>query len=211
MVNTVLFDLDGTLLDTNQLIIDNCKEVFKNFLPHIKMKEEDYLYFIGPPLKESFAKYSNSPKEIEKLIYEYRRINNTTHDKKIKIYDHVYEVIKYLHDNKYNLGIVSSKKTELVERGLKLFNLDSFFPIIIGSEDVINHKPHPESILKAIQCFNNVDEVIYVGDSKGDILAAKNANVKSVGVSWSYKLKDLIESKPDYMIDDFSQLISLLE
>lgn len=211
MVNTLLFDLDGTLIDTNRLIVDTFKMVFKDKFPTLTISEEEIFSFIGPTLNSTFSKFVDTEEEINELVNYYRQINLSMHDQYVTIYDNVYDTLKYLSENNYNLGVVTSKKKSVAYKGLKLFGIDKFFKVVIGPDDVLKHKPHPEGIYKALESFDNVSKVLYVGDNENDIFAAKNANVISVGVSWSYNLKALIKSNPDYMINDFKELIEIVK
>ena len=208
MIDTVLFDLDGTLINTNYLIIDSFKYVFKKRFPNIILTEDDYLKFIGPSLYESFSRFSNNEEEIQSLIDEYRSFNIKNHDYYVKQYNNLVETLSEL-SKSYKLGIVSTKKLDTVYQGLDLFDIRKYFSIIVANETVKSSKPNPEGIFYAMNKLNSID-AIFVGDNKTDILAGKNANLKTIGVSYTFKLKDLLESNPDYMIDDLSEIIDIL-
>jgi pyrophosphatase PpaX len=211
MVNTLLFDLDGTLVDTNRLIIDTFKKVFEKYFPNLEVPEETIKTFVGPTLVSTFSSYTNDKNLVEELVQYYRKINVEIHDEYVTIYDNVYETLEYLYNKGYNLAVVTSKSKEMAERGLKLFNIDKFFKVVVGCYQVTNHKPHPEVLYKALESFNNVDEVIVVGDTKSDVLAAKNANFYSIGVNWSINLESLLTSNPDYVISNFKEIIDIVE
>ena len=199
MIDTVLFDLDGTVIDSNQLILDNFKYVFEVALPHVKLKEEDYLMFIGPTLKQSISKYTTSEEELNRIIEMYRKRNVELHDLYVKPYDGAKILFQRLKEKGIKIGIVSSKMHYLIKRGLAISELREYVDYIVGSDDVENHKPHPEPILKAIEFFQT-QNAIYVGDHPNDILAAKNAKIPSIGVMYSWVKDELKKSNPTYLV-----------
>lgn len=208
-IKTILFDLDGTLLNTYELIIQSFMHTFDHYLPgHIK--REDCIPFIGPPLSETFSSYF--PDKTEEMIRYYREHNEKYHDKLVTEFPGVYETVKMLHEKGYKLGVVSTKVKSTINRGLDVSNLRSFFPVVIGVDDVEKAKPDPEPIAKALELLQSKsEEAIMVGDSHHDILAAKNAGTASVGVSWTIKGKDyLLDYQPDYLVDDMRELLKIV-
>lgn len=206
MIDTVLFDLDGTLIDSNNLIITTFKHVFETELPHIKMSEKDYIPFIGPTLVQGFGKYVKDEAHIQHLIQVYRKKNLELHDDYISAFDGALELLIHLKSKGIQTGIVSSKMHFLVERGLRVTGLLPYIDVIIGSDDVINHKPHKEPIIKALGLFDEFDEAIYVGDHPNDILSGKAAGIKTIGMNYSWHLKGLQEANADYYLDSLIQI-----
>lgn len=206
MIDTVLFDLDGTLIDSNSLIISTFKHVFETELPHIKMSEADYIPFIGPTLVQGFGKYIKDEAHIQHLIQVYRKKNLELHDDYISAFDGALELLIHLKSKGFQTGIVSSKMHFLVERGLRVTGLLPYIDVIIGSDDVINHKPHKEPIIKALSLFDEVDEAIYVGDHPNDILSGKAAGIKTIGMNYSWHLKGLQDENADYYLDSLIQI-----
>ncbi len=149
-LDTLLFDLDGTLLNTKPLIDKSFIHVFEKFRPGYQLTDDEIDSFFGPTLYQSFSRYSDDEKEIEEMIKYYREWNIPHHDEIVKVFDGAYDTLKTLHKKGYNLGVVSSKKTDLVIHGLELFKLDQFMDIIIGADEVKNHKPAPDGILLAV-------------------------------------------------------------
>ena len=206
MIDTVLFDLDGTLIDSNHLIITTFKYVFETELPHIIMKDEDYIPFIGPTLVQGFGKYVKEESQIQHLVQVYRKKNLEIHDELITAFDGALDLLIHLKSKGIQTGIVSSKMHFLVERGLKVTGLLPYIDVIIGSDDVINHKPHPEPIIKALNLFDDIDEAIYIGDHPNDILSGKAAGVKTIGMNYSWHLQGLKDAKADYYLDSLIQI-----
>lgn len=207
-MKSIIFDLDGTLIDTNELIISSFDYVFNKYLKKLSLNRNDFIQFIGPTLEETFNKYNMYGYDTKFLVNEYRKYNHMMHDEMVRIYPNVYSTLEYLH-KRYKLAIVSSKKRDLVLRGLKLFNIDQFFNLIIAADDIKVHKPNPDGILLAMKKLES-SEAIYIGDNQMDVYAAKNAKCVSVGVLWSYKKDLVISSNPDYLISDMKELIKIV-
>lgn len=210
MIDTVLFDLDGTLIDSNRLILTVFKHVFETELPHVKLQDSDYLKFIGPTLNQSIINFVQDEKEISRLIDIYRKKNLELHDAYVKPYEGALELLIELKKRGIQTGIVSSKMHYLIERGLKITGLLPYIDVIIGMDDVVNHKPHPEPIHKALALFDDFDEALFVGDHPNDILAGKAAGVKTIGMNYSWNLEDLKQTKADYYLDSLIQIIEVI-
>ncbi|MBB6453592.1 pyrophosphatase PpaX [Salirhabdus euzebyi] len=204
-IRTILFDLDGTLIDTNELIIASFTHTLNQYFPD-KYSREEILEFIGPPLKDSFEKVL--PDKVEEMIGVYREHNLHHHDSFVKAYDGVFETMKQLKEEGYQIAIVTTKISETAKRGLAVTNLADYFDVIIGLDHVTHAKPHPEPIIRALEAFNGkASETLMVGDNSHDILAGKNAGVKTAGVAWTIKGREALEKlNPDYMLEHISDL-----
>ncbi len=150
-MDTILFDLDGTLLDTKPLIDRSFIHTFEHFRSDMKLTDELLDSFFGPTLYQSFSRFSDDEKEIEQMIAYYREFNISHHDEMVKAMPGAKALLSSLHKKGYNLGVVSSKKTDLVCHGLELFDLLDYMDIVIGADEVENHKPAPDGILLAIE------------------------------------------------------------
>lgn len=209
-VNTVLFDLDGTLIDTNELIISSFLHTLGNYYPD-RFKREDVIPFLGPTLKETFE--SIDAEKVDEMIAVYRKFNLSQHDLLVKEFDGVFQTIQQLKEAGFKIGIVTTKVLMVVEKGLKLTKLDSFFDVIVALDHVEKPKPDPEPILKAMELLGSKpEETIMVGDNSHDILGGKNAGTKTAGVAWSVKGKEfLLGFNPDYILDNMTDLLDILE
>lgn len=208
-ITTVLFDLDGTLIDTNELIISSFLHTLELYFPG-KYQREDVLPFMGPPLDETFGKLD--PERAEEMTHEYRAYNVENHDLLVKDFIGVNETMQILKEQGFKLGIVSTKIYDTVLRGLKLTKLDPYFDTIVTLDHVTKAKPDPEAVLKALELLEaKPEQAIMVGDNYHDILAGKNAGTKSAGVAWTAKGRDyLVQFHPDYMLDEMSDLLTIL-
>ncbi|MGM8212579.1 pyrophosphatase PpaX [Virgibacillus sp. W0430] len=206
-IDTVLFDLDGTLLDTNALIIASFEHTFQHY--GLSFTKEEIMEFNGPPLIETFQKVY--PERATAMIDTYREHNLKHHDRFVKAFPYVLETIDQLQKQNIKMAIVSAKMRHGVKKGLALTGLDRFFDTLITIDDVTHPKPHPEPVLKAMNRLNAVPEsTIMVGDNYHDIEAGKNAGVKTAAVAWSEKGKDyLMEFKPTYMLEDMRDLLKI--
>ncbi|WP_313804436.1 pyrophosphatase PpaX [Cytobacillus sp.] len=209
-VNTVLFDLDGTLIDTNELIISSFLHTLGKYYPD-RYNREDVLPFLGPTLTETFE--SIAPDKVEEMIRVYREFNIGNHDLLVNEFDGVFETIRSLKEAGIKIGIVTTKVFMVVEKGLKLTKLDQFFDVIVALDHVKKPKPDPEPILKALELLGSKpEEAIMVGDNSHDILGGKNAGTKTAGVAWSAKGKEfLLQFNPDYMLENMADLLEILE
>jgi pyrophosphatase PpaX len=208
-INTILFDLDGTLIDTNELIISSFLHTLGKYYPD-QYKREDVLPFMGPTLYETFG--GIDPEQAEEMIKEYRRFNHENHDFLVKEFKGVKQTVEILKDQGFKLGIVTTKLLDTVIKGLKLNKLDPYFDTIVALDHVSKAKPDPESIFLALDQLNSSKEqAIMVGDNYHDILAGKNAGTRTAGVAWSLKGRDyLSQFKPDYMLDEMSDLLKIV-
>ncbi len=206
--DAVLFDLDGTLLDTKALIDASVVYTFEKHRPDYKLTEDEIDAFFGPTLEQSFSKYTADKEEIDEMIKTYRDYNWANHDVMVKAFPRAKETLKALKNNGLKTAVVSSKKSDMVLHGLEICGLSKYVDLIVGCESVTEPKPSPEGILKAKNELG-VNKVAYVGDTMADIEAAIEANVTSVGVLYIKHPEIMMEAKPDYVINNLSELVKL--
>lgn len=206
-IRTILFDLDGTLIDTNELIIESFMHTFQQYGKQLTRMEAGE--FIGPPLRETFL--NADAKLADEMITTYRKHNLHHHDDFVTAFPNVASTLEQLQENNIKIGIVTTKMRTTVDMGLRVTGLDRYFETIIALDDVTHAKPHPEPILKAMREMNaNVDSTLMVGDNQHDIDAGKNAGVHTAGVAWSLKGKEkLLTYRPTYMLDDMLDLLTI--
>jgi len=210
-INTVLFDLDGTLINSNELIIKSFDETMKKYMPQKQFTREELIEMIGPPLKETFRVATDSQKIIQEMIDYYRKVYVALEFEYINIYPGTIEMLKEFKNRQFNLGIVTTKFKESAMPSITHYGLDKYITSYCFLDDVLEHKPHPEPLFFALRQFDNYQKVIMVGDNTSDILAGKNASCLTCGLEWSIK-KDLIKAlNPDFWIRDYSELIKLID
>lgn len=207
-IHTILFDLDGTLIDTNELIIASFLYTFEHF--QLPITREETLSFIGPSLKDTFDKVD--PARSEEMIQVYRDHNLHHHDNYVEAYPHVVETLKRLKETNIKLGIVTTKMRPGVNMGLKLVGLEELFDTVITLGEVTHAKPHPEPIIKAMNELDaNVSSTLMVGDNSHDIESGQNAGVRTAGVAWSIKGREtLAKLNPTFMLEDIRDLYTIV-
>lgn len=208
-INTILFDLDGTLVNTNELIIASFTHTLEQYY-HGQYGREEIIGFIGEPLEESFEKVDS--KRVDELTNVYRKHNVAFHDKLVREFDGVYETVETLKKQGYQIGVVTTKFRETVNKGLKLARLEPFFETVVTLDDVENAKPDPEPIRLALQLLDaKPEQTIMVGDSIFDIQAGKNAGTSTAGVAWSIKGENVLQAEnPDFMLKKMPDLLNIL-
>ncbi|MFV0479843.1 MAG: prolipoprotein diacylglyceryl transferase [Anaerorhabdus sp.] len=208
----VLFDLDGTLLDTEPAIIESYRHLFSKYKTEVEFTKEIQVEVLGPTLAQMFKKYFPE-KDTEKLIEEYKEYNFKIHPEKVGVMNHAKEILTQLKEDGYDVGIVSSKFRDGIQLGLDLHHLTELVDTIVGLDDVKEGKPNPEGIVKACHQMNRgFDDCLYIGDSATDIETAHRAGVYSVAyISKEEKSESLHSAKPNRIIYDLAEIKELLK
>lgn len=211
-IRTLLFDLDGTILDTNELIIQSFLHALDGLVP-AGFGREQIIPSMGLPLAVQLQGFSNL-EEVSHLVSMYREINLRLHDEYVKPFPYVQEVLARLHAEGFRIGIVTTKAKLTTERGLRYTKLYDYVALegVITIDDVVNPKPHPEPVLKAIEALGaDPATTMMIGDSTVDIESAEAAGCISVGVAWSLKGEaKLLESGARHIIHDMRDLYELV-
>ncbi|MCL1797772.1 MAG: HAD-IA family hydrolase [Eggerthellaceae bacterium] len=211
-ITAVLFDLDGTLIDTHDLILTSMRYTMRTIL-NKEFPDKQLMQKVGQPLAVQMRDFCDGDEAIyEALLETYREYNDVIHDEKAKPFDGTHEMLTSLRDAGYALGVVTSKRHEPAMRGLTLFGLDTFMQCVIGNDDYPLHKPDPGPILFAAETLQ-VDPraCLYVGDSPYDIQAGNAAEVTTVAALWGmFAKKILLAQKPAYVCAHISELTKVL-
>ncbi len=204
----LLFDLDGTLLNTNELIIESFLHILGEKFPG-KYDREAVLPFLGPSLKETFD--SIDPTMTEMLMASYREWNVRNHDAMVTPFDGVVETLQKLKEQGYKIAIVSTKRREMIEKGLGLINCEKLFDTIVGLEDITNTKPDPEPILLALKQLDvKPKDALMIGDNYHDIVGGQRAGTDTAAVAWSIKGEAFLATfNPTYMLQHISEVIDI--
>lgn len=222
----ILFDLDGTLIDTTNLIL-RCFDHSWQTVCGLTHPREALLETFGIPLREAMIKLaceSSEPlptvvetsartKLIERLLTEYRCFTVANHDRMVCAFDGVAEVLNALRSRGYLIGVVTSKSRELALRGLRVCGLEPLIDESVFLEDTSSHKPGPEPILLALERMKvAVSSAAYVGDSRHDIIAGRRAGVRTVAAGWGPAGRAELEMEaPDYFAESVFDLLELFE
>ena len=204
-IECVIFDLDGTLLDSRECSIKATKAAFTEM--GLKVPSEVVIeHYMGIPIEESFFKMSEQPLDQEtatELFRVFRTYYQTYEESTLNVFPEIPHVLEILMKRKVPCFVVSSKKTAVVKRNLAAQNLVAFFEEIIGSDAVSHYKPHPEGINKVVTQYQfDPTRTIMVGDAIFDIQMGKAAGVKTIAVTWgSHDAKKLSADKPDALAE----------
>jgi pyrophosphatase PpaX len=205
----VLFDLDGTLLDTLDMILASFRHATKKVLGE-EADEARVRAFIGIPLFDQMKDLDAD--RADELLVEYRAHNSSIHDDMIKYFEGTHETLDELKARGLRLAVVTSKRNVLAERGLSCFDLLKDFELVVGSDDTTSHKPGPEPLLFAAERLGvPIDACVYVGDSPYDMRAARAAGATAIAALWGMFPRDsLLEAGAQYEVATIAELPELL-
>lgn len=206
-MKTILFDLDGTLIQSPKIILEAFKQTFATYLKDVILEDKELSNFLGQTLWQTFGSYTDDKELIDKLVEHYRKVSNQMIELGLEAYPHAKQTIKYLKGEGCKIGVVTSKLNDVATYHLKLTDLLEDIDLLVGYDDCEKHKPHPDPLLKAIELLDSTKEdTIYVGDHENDIKAAKNAGIASCAVTYSNRLKEMLLEQPEYVIDELDNL-----
>ena len=206
----ILFDLDGTLIDTIELILSSARHAFEEW--PVRPTDEEWVRGIGTPLVQQLRAYAANDDEVALLLARYRRYQNEHHDRLTRCYDDVPDVIAALADRGHQLAVVTSKASPIAHQSLAFVGLDHFFPVVVGYDDTARHKPDPEPVRVALSRLGvSPDDAVFVGDSPHDILAGNAADVITIAALWGPFDRDtLADARPDHFIECMAELPGVL-
>ena len=208
--DVVLYDFDGTLLDTVPVIMESFRIAFMEVTGH--EEDKDYLLStIGLPLAKAFAHYEP---DVQKALTEsYTLANRRLIKTAVRSFEGVEEGLSALKRMGVRQGVVTSKQREPAIISMRQFGLDVYFDTIVTREDTSVHKPNPEPLFLGMKNLGieDVSRVLYVGDSVHDLRCATNAGMDSAAVNWTYMPKeDLAAEKPKYWLERLTDLSCIL-
>jgi pyrophosphatase PpaX len=211
MYNLLLFDLDGTVCNTNNLIINSLKHVL-SLADDTQHSEEYLLKFWGKPLHFQLCNFLPGRDDYEYLTNAYRNYYNEHQLDYLAEFPGMRQALDNFSLSKKSTGIVTSKLTRYAIETLDLLDYSRYFDFVIGCDMVVKVKPDPEPILKAVK-LSGIDchETIYIGDNIDDIIAAKKSNVSSAVVRWSLTDNNLLQQEnPDFLFSSAKEMVELL-
>ncbi|MGB8455411.1 MAG: HAD family hydrolase [Anaerocolumna sp.] len=212
--NTVIFDLDGTLLDTLEDLTDSVNYALNKFGYPLRTLDE-VRSFVGNGVKV-LMNFSVPPgtsvEDTAECLEIYRKYYTGNMQNKTRPYDGIYDLLKSLKEKGIKLAIVSNKYDSAVKALCRDY-YHEFIQVAIGESQGVAKKPAPDSIYAAIeQLAANKEEVIYVGDSDVDVHTAHNAGLKCVGVTWGFRNREILQAEgADFIIDKPEELLGYLE
>lgn len=207
----VLFDLDGTLIDSIELILNSARHAFQQSGRAIP-SDDEWLTGVGMPLVAMFRKYASDEADVDMLISKYREYQLEHHDRLVRCYDQVVDTVDSLRGAGHPLAIVTSKTGWLAKRGLDLVGLGEHFDVIVGCDICKRHKPDPEPVHLALTSLGyEPGEAVFVGDSVHDMASGNAAGVTTIAALWGpFTREALVHSAPAHYIERISELPTLL-
>jgi pyrophosphatase PpaX len=206
----VLFDLDGTVIDSGAIILASMRHAAKEVLG-VEPPEDELMAAVGGPGLEAQMR-ALAPDRVEELVVSYRAHNEPLHDELVCC-EGVDDVLVRLKDEGRRLGIVSAKRRATIELAFAKIPLAHLFDVVVGGDETTRHKPQPEPLLLAAERLG-VDpaDCAYVGDSPFDIRAAQAADMHAVAVSWGgiHPRERLEREEPDAIVDTAEELLNVL-
>ncbi|MHC1722038.1 MAG: HAD-IA family hydrolase [Aminipila sp.] len=211
-INTILFDFDGTVMNTNELILGSWQHTFKTITGKEGDREAIHRTF-GETLAKSMGEFfPEFP--LEEAIEIYRGYQVGKFADAISPFPGMVELIKELNLQGYKTAVVTSRLRPTTMEGLEKYQLTDIFDAIVTVEDCTKHKPDPEPALIALEKLGSKpEEAMMIGDSKFDIGCANNAGVTSVLVDWAVAIYDKEKEgifKPDYVIEKAEKILEIL-
>jgi len=200
--STFLWDLDGTVVDSVELILRSYRHTMRTHRGEVP-PDDLWLEGLGKPIWVQLRHWSQDPVEIAAMVETYRDYNMTHHDELVRPYAGVVDVVNLLKARGKRIGLVTSKVRTGAERGLRVAGLMAAFDIIVPADEVTNPKPHPEPVLIAMERLGaGPEETVFIGDSRHDIVSGHAANVKTAAALWGpFQRSDLEDLHPDYWLD----------
>jgi pyrophosphatase PpaX len=210
-LQTFLFDLDGTLIDSVDLIMRSFRHTMITHRGDAP-PQEVWLRGLGTPLWSQLKEFTQDQAEIDAMVATYREFNHANHDQMVQRYPGLLEAIQQLRADGKALGVVTSKMRAGTVRGLTCCGLETLFDVLVGADDTTRHKPDPTPVLKAMELLNaNPSTTVFIGDSPHDLAAGHAAGVRTAAALWGPFPREWLEPhEPDYWLKAPSE-ISLLK
>lgn len=210
MYKAIVFDMDGTIVDTDMMIVLSYVEMYRKYRPTYKPSVKKLLSFSGPPLVDTFkAEFPDVP--FDEALAFFRKTAKKYYDETVYAYPGLKEVLLKLKAAGIKTAIVTSKLHEETIYTLKITGLEGLFDAIVAGDDVAFHKPNPEGVNEVIRLFkiDNKEDVLYIGDTIYDYQTAANASVPCMLVTWTPRLLPP-ELKPRYFLDDWKDFFKVI-
>jgi pyrophosphatase PpaX len=203
MPTALLFDLDGTLVDSIELILNSARHAFVGFAGRAP-SDDEWRAGIGRPLLTMFREFAPDEPEVERLVARYREYQMANHDRLLRAYEGIVPMIEELAAAGYPMALVTSKSDWLAKRALDHVGLGEAIPVIVGCDSCTRHKPHPEPVERALALLGaSPSAALFVGDSPHDVESGRAAGVHTIGVSWgAFTREEMERSGADVVVND---------
>ena len=206
----LLFDLDGTLCDTDEMLIQSFFALYKKYRPAKIRTREELIYFSGPPIKKTLVdEFPDYP--FEEIYKAFQETSKELYLPYVKAFENEIETLKKLKEAGYLLGVVTNKGAPLTKYSLEVAHIDGLFDVVISADDVNAPKPSPLGINKALERLAIADKgkVLYIGDNDIDYETACNAGTDAMLVTWGPREIKCIKAAK-FAVSSYNELGGLL-
>ena len=208
-LTTILFDNDGTLVDTYNMILESFKHATQEVLG--KQFEAEYMAKAGQPPRDAMSRLRAQCEEQQRLLKAYRSHNEATHDQLIRAFPGIVDELAALCAEGFEMGVVTSKMHALAWRGLQVVGAAPYLGCLIGADDCAKHKPDPAPILLGCERMGaQPEECVYVGDSSFDIAAGNAAGCKTLRLRACSRGKLVVEN-PTEIIHEMAEFSAAIQ
>lgn len=214
MIKNIIFDFDGTIGDSTALIV----QCFQDTLSELNLRvctAQECRETIGLPLRAAFVQLAGVDKDMqEQCVATYEKVFRRNNKPGcVPPFEHVIDTIHELARREIQMTIATSRRSWSAKALLEEMKLIDFMPYILGADEVSNHKPHPEPVLKTLEEQHfKPEETIVVGDTWFDIEMGKRAGVRTAGVTFGNGTKESLEQAgATWIIDDFALLLDIID
>jgi pyrophosphatase PpaX len=208
---TILFDFDGTLVDSTRLILESYRHTM---VVHRGAAPPDALFIegMGTPLRVQFRSFTEDLDEVEAMIATYREHNLANHDGMISAFPGALDSVRQLKSAGYRMGIVTSKNLRGLLRGVALCGFEGLFDCFVTADSMDASKPDPAPVLRCIaELGGEAGRTLFVGDSPHDIAAGRNAGTATAACLWGPFERSRLETEnPSHWLESFEDLHGLL-
>ena len=209
-LSTFLFDLDGTLIDSTELIMSSFRHTMRTHRGQVP-PDREWRSGFGTPLRPQLARYARDDEEVARMVDTYRAHNREHHDRMVEPFDGVRDVLAALQSRGVGMGIVTSKNRVGAVHGLRHCGLANFFDVLVTADDVVEHKPSPVPVTQAMNRLESTaQETVFIGDSPTDCLAGKAAGVSMAVALWGPFTRERLEPcQPDHWLAQPAEVLDL--
>lgn len=198
-IKGLLFDADGTLLDTYGIILTSMRHTV-NGIAGGNYGDDELMARVGTPLLDQMLHFANGDEDrAQELVDLYRKHNDGIHDENIRPFPDTKEALGMLSDAGFRMGVVTSKRHFMADRGLRMSGIAQYFDVLVASDDWPEHKPEPGPVLRGCELLGiPPEECAYIGDSPFDIQAGNSAGCFTVAALWGmFPAGELEACSPD--------------
>lgn len=208
-ITSILFDVDGTLLDTGEFIIQATEHALRSH-GHTVPDRSVISKAVGAHFPEYYHMLAGRDADAEQLVETHREFQYKNYHL-VKPFPGTMEVLRALKEKGYKIAAVTTRSKKTSIQTIEDAGIEKYFDAIISWEDVAEHKPHPEPLLKALDLVGGTpDKAVMIGDSHLDVEAGKNAGTMTIRAGYGFHKENMHDPEPDIIIDNISDLLKIL-